>query len=362
MNEPQWIPPVYYTYWTNSYSYTYWYWGFWTVNVTPYQVTILITPGYFIAGSYWNDQNSLLEAQGILEIRSNPAETDGTFCWAGHLQAQTCGTSPCIIRLPNNGVAGTSQGYCPTSGTLTSGSTCALQCATGYIPIESVTGGGINVNCSDGILYQPICEVSPCVVQAPAFGTLGGCNSILQSGDSCQFSCLFGYNLTGSSTYCSFGTVYPQTCVPAPCTVIKDTDGFLSNCSDGTPFGAYGLSNVIPSQTDCQISCVSGYDVIGSKTSCRFGVLTEQQHCAPGSCIVNVPKNGTLGHCPGSLLSGQTCQISCTGGSAPTGQGQLLYVMDHNAHILSMVVHGISTLRRLVDGLLLVSIMVPGLN
>ena len=55
MNEPQWVPPVYYTYWTNAYSYTYWYFGFWTVSVTPYQVTILITPGYYIAGSFWND-------------------------------------------------------------------------------------------------------------------------------------------------------------------------------------------------------------------------------------------------------------------------------------------------------------------
>ena len=175
---------------------------FWllTVSVTPYQVTILITPGYYIAGSFWNDVDGNTEALGILEIRSNPAMTDGTFCWAGNLQAQTCGTSPCIIRLPDNGIAGTSVGYCPTSGTLTSGSTCALQCAQGYIPEESVTGGGVNLNCSDGILYQPICTASPCVVQAPAWGTLGGCGSILQNGQSCQFSCLFGYNLTGSST------------------------------------------------------------------------------------------------------------------------------------------------------------------
>ena len=80
-----------------------------------------------------------------------------------------------------------------------------------------------------------------------------------------------------------------------------DPNGYLGNCSDGTPIGAFASSNWISSQTDCQITCSPGYVVSGSKTSCSFGAFIETQRCLPGSCIVTAPVHGSLGNCPGSL-------------------------------------------------------------
>ena len=165
---------------------------------------------------------------------------------------------------------------------------------------------------------------TPCLVPAPAFGTLGNCVPPVLNGlgQSCQITCIAGYNVSGSSTYCNYGTLYPQTCYESPCPINIDENGVLGNCSDGTPAGAFATSNLLPSQTDCQITCNPGYVVNGSKTSCRFGTLVETQRCVAGPCVVNPPANGNLGHCPGSLSSGYTCQLGCNNASALTGQGQ----------------------------------------
>ena len=125
------------------------YWIQYNYYVTNYCYQVLVTPGYY-TGSNWNDKDGSTLAHGILETRVNPAITDGTFCWAGNLFSQTCGEETCIVRPPFNALAGTC-----TTNPMSSGSTCQLQCATGYTPVESVTGGGILSTCLNGDFYAP---------------------------------------------------------------------------------------------------------------------------------------------------------------------------------------------------------------
>ena len=44
-----------------------------------------------------------------------------------------------------------------------------MQCATGYTPTESVTGGGLDTICLNGDLYAPNCIPSPCLVPSPVW-------------------------------------------------------------------------------------------------------------------------------------------------------------------------------------------------
>ncbi|HEY3821388.1 MAG TPA: hypothetical protein VGL81_29680 [Polyangiaceae bacterium] len=125
-----------------------------------------------------------------------------TSCAYGDLTAQTCGADSCTVTAPTNATLGT----CPS--TLTSGSSCQIQCNSGY------TSTGTATSCLDGSLTEQVCTPSPCTVTAPANGTLGNCPSVLATDATCQFTCNPGYTLTGASTTCHYGILESQTCTP----------------------------------------------------------------------------------------------------------------------------------------------------
>ena len=147
-----------------------------------------------------------------------------------------------------------------------------------------------------------------CAVSAPADGTRGNCPSTLASGSSCELACNSGYTIVGSVTSCTNGALTTQSCTPSSCFVPAPSNGTLGTCSSSLASGS-----------SCQVSCNAGYTLSGAATSCSYGVLTATQTCAPSSCAVTAPSNGTLGNCPSALPSGSSCQLSCSTGYAITG-------------------------------------------
>jgi hypothetical protein len=204
--------------------------------------------------------------------------------------------NPCAVTPPENGYIGN----CPSS--LASGSACQFACESGYVLVGSAT------TCTNGTLTAQSCQPQACIVNSPAFGTLGTCPSSLPSGSTCSFTCLTGYSISGPVTSCQFGQLTAQTCSPTSCSVTAPANGYLGTCS-----------SVIASGTGCQFQCQSGYDIQGSETYCSYGQLIQQQSCTPGPCSVVAPQNGTLGNCSSTLASGGTCQLACNSGYVLTG-------------------------------------------
>lgn len=121
---------------------------------------------------------------------------------------------------------------------------------------------------------------------------------------SCSVSCSSGYSLQGPVTSCSNGVLTAtQSCVPSPCSVSAPANGTLGSCP-----------STLSSGTSCQVACASGYTIVGISTSCSFGTLVSQQSCSPSACTVTAPTNGNLGTCPATLSSGSSCQMSCNSG------------------------------------------------
>ena len=119
-----------------------------TLVVLRLLLSILLTRGG------WNDVDPTRPFYGIIEIHTSPDVTDGTFCWAGSLGAQTCGVHPCDYAPPANGGNGT------CNDKLSSGSTCIPTCAQGYTLTPTATGS-LSAQCIDGEIVQPSCQASP---------------------------------------------------------------------------------------------------------------------------------------------------------------------------------------------------------
>jgi hypothetical protein len=218
-----------------------------------------------------------------------------TFCSAGTLYSQTCIGNPCALFVPASGNMGT----CPLS--LASGSTCSFGCSPGYEVSRPTT------TCNAGAATPQTCVPKSCSVVPPPHGTIGNCSDTLASGSSCELACDAGYELVGTATSCSRGTLTAQTCQPSSCTIQAPSGGAMGNCTTALPSGA-----------SCQFTCAEGYLLIGSSTSCGSGLATLQS-CYPKPCVVHAPMNGGLGICPSVLNSGSTCQFGCNSGYTKVG-------------------------------------------
>jgi hypothetical protein len=182
------------------------------------------------------------------------------------------GGAACTVVPPLNG----SQGTCPSS--LAPGSSCEAACNTGYVL------NGPPTSCNNGVLTAQTCTPSPCAVAAPSNGSLGTCSPALASGGSCEVACNSGYTVVGSRTACSFGAlVDTQTCAANACTVTAPANGTLGNCP-----------STLPSGTQCQVACDSGFTLVGSVTSCTAGSLTAQTCTMPTPPGANTPTDGPL--------------------------------------------------------------------
>ena len=184
-------------------------------------------------------------------------------------------------------------GACP--GTLQHNETCTPACDTGFMLSGEST-------CNDGTFVPAVC--SPvCTVVAPANGTLGACPGTLQHNETCTPACDTGFMLSGEST-CNDGTFVPAVCL-APCTVVAPANGTLGNCTQELQSGE-----------TCTPECDSGY-VLSGESTCNDGTFVPAVCLAP--CTVVAPANGQLGNCTQKLPRGETCTPSCDAGFTLSG-------------------------------------------
>ena len=212
------------------------------------------------------------------------------------------------------------------------GSICSFQCLNGHIlngsknmicqlDSRNLTSSWIN---SDGASDYPICKPTCNELKSPPNGEMT-CALTMDApvnGDSCQFSCHQGFNLTGSKTReCIIvdnemkwdGS--PTECEPM-CEALVDIDNGNVDCSN---------SNLIGSQ--CQYSCLETYrlsydQLLPNETRPNFDILCEKidsenakwsnkaPSCEPiCSTIAGMTTNGKI-ICSG-VNKGDSCLIEC---------------------------------------------------
>ena len=154
-------------------------------------------------------------------------------------------------------------------------------------------------------------------------GTCPSGSSTIADSQSCVLSCAAGY--TSSS--------YPiQTCSNGVWS--GSQPNCLQSCAMSSPAqdpanghactGAPVVAGLLPSGSQCEITCNSGFILTGSATNCSNGVLSSQTCVAPpaGSCLGSTlassySNHAVAGTCPtGSSLasSGSTCAEACASG------------------------------------------------
>jgi hypothetical protein len=151
---------------------------------------------------------------------------------------------------------------CAAGQTLTHGSLCALQCATGY----TLTTGTETYVCTDGAMVTDmVCGANACnadVLQLNAVDT-GDCSGgSLNSGSGCTQTPDTGY--VCEQTVCSLGTVAFGDCLQT-CTFQSQVT-FDANypTSSGIELDSCGTDTVMNSGTACTLKCKTGSTIDGS--------------------------------------------------------------------------------------------------
>merc|ERR1712159_330128 len=119
------------------------------------------------------------------------------------------------------------------------------------VTCTNATNSQMTGNCTNGYTKNTAgdadaCDANPCDVSAaPANGAVGGCNSTLASGSTCQPTCDTGYTVYGASS-CTAGTLTPATCTKNPTTTTTakpvDHDDHDHSPSPGVVDGASTIS------------------------------------------------------------------------------------------------------------------------
>jgi hypothetical protein len=181
-------------------------------------------------------------------------------CFEGVLTRATCNANACSAR---GSISDGNYGDCPAS--LGSGSTCNVQCNTGF----SVSG---QHSCNAGVLNEATCVPDGCAAPSSVEnGGLGDCTAPLASAGSCQPTCGAGFTVSGQTT-CLNGVLSQAACLPNACNARNSApvNGFLGDC--GATLASGGT---------CQPTCGEGYEPSG-ETKCNNGVL-EVATCEPKS-------------------------------------------------------------------------------
>jgi hypothetical protein len=141
---------------------------------------------------------------------------------------------------------------------------CVPTCDLGYFLNRAVNSANAkNAMCWNGALEMPTCDPIPCgSIVAPLNGTMGTCESVLESGASCQPACDAGYTSSGAYS-CLLDVLTVSTCMPDPCEAPAAPDnGAVGTCT--LPLTSGGA---------CQPTCDAGYFVSGT-ASCDAGTTT----------------------------------------------------------------------------------------
>ena len=196
---------------------------------------------------------------------------------------------------------------CVSETSMSSGSTCTIECSSGYSPAGTAS-------CTDGVWDPSYCakDCNSASFSAPTNGALGDCVSDLKHKETCSMVCTAtGYTISGYST-CENGTLSTVSC-------LEDCDiSSLVVPADATA----GTCTVdLPSGNTCEISCDNSTIMSpSSNVTCTNGTLstvTCVNKCLHTSFIA--PSNGTLGGCTTTLLHGESCTMACNDGYTLSG-------------------------------------------
>jgi hypothetical protein len=247
---------------------------------------------------------------------------------------------------------------------------CRPACRPGY----TLKSGNETTTCDvNGVLHVAVCAPDSCstaLVSAstPMNGQIGNCNTALQHGQTCQHTCDPPYVLSGA-TRCIAGSVVAASCdrkctLPAPpvngslggcvtpldpgqtcspfcdpgfrlvpplghsCSDSSDARGIaildLAACSPAScdvsmppTYGSVGTCCTIAGceiepGSSCRPDCNPGYTVSGN-TTCVNGQAVRAT-CIADACTVLPLDNGAMGNCPTVLPHGQSCIPTCNAG------------------------------------------------
>ena len=147
---------------------------------------------------------------------------------------------------------------------------------------------------------------------APRNGNVGDCTAFLEPGETCQPTCDPGYAVTGPSA-CEAGALASGFCL--------DTSGPACDASAAPRNGDVGdCTATLVSGTICQPTCDPGTELSGVGFSyCDGGAFTAATCEAEPCASVPAPSNGARGDCGAALEHGATCQPVCDDGFIASG-------------------------------------------
>ena len=228
-----------------------------------------------------------------------------------------CGTSlasesSCFVQcISGYSRASGSTNYTCTNAALTNNAT--LTCAESSCTLPSSFGSRINGAANSG-----------CVA-----------NGSLPSGASCTVECATGMLFdTGNTAYsCLRGSLTAATlrCKSGPCPVpFNYGTGIVPATTNGCPVGLGAELNV--ANPSCNVSCAPGYSVKSGQGTynCTFGILSPATLvCSPNAVVIKLPagvQGGGAAPCVNgmSLASGSSCSVECAPGFKYSG-GTTIY-------------------------------------
>jgi len=149
------------------------------------------------------------------------------------------------------------------------------------------------------------CNVSEMIVQN---GGTGDCPAVLEVGSSCSLQCHTGFMTAGPVT-CSNSGISAPTCLPAASfCLVQDVAG--ANRVVGRNIHYCQFSLLLASGQSCEHACASGYEPVGL-TSCTNGTLLGGHCEPASCNASVAPSGGDIGDCPEDLASGLSCEPGC---------------------------------------------------
>jgi hypothetical protein len=206
---------------------------------------------------------------------------------------------PCALVLP---IPGTNDGNCTSS--ISSDSSCTLM----QLPGWSLQNGSLTIDCHLGNFSTilPTLTPDPCTAPTnlPIGINQGGCNVLINSGDTCTLSLMSGYSTIDTlDLLCSLGTFSSLPIVTAdPCIVPLPINGTSSgNCTV-----------LLASGSSCLLVSAFGYTLTSGQLSlsCLAAQLSSIPVLTPNPCSItdsSLNEGILIGACNGTINSGSSC-------------------------------------------------------
>ncbi|CAJ1433508.1 unnamed protein product, partial [Effrenium voratum] len=204
-----------------------------------------------------------------------------------------------------------------TSGCVgaSAGERCLVSCRPGFQPAAAEFLCGADGNFSGAV---PSCQALNCLSDLlPALPGLDVTQCLGKvAGEACDVSCAFGFQGDSARYVCDLEGAFqgsPPFCERKACD-LSPLDNFTSTCA-GVRHG-----------DRCTVSCAAGFLGTATEQSCVDGSLQgDLPACQPLLCSfsgLSIPAGMDVSNC-GGVQKGETCQVTCVGGTTLVGSDLL---------------------------------------